>query len=767
MEENMNRDLESETGNVLKLKDMPYDKIIIKDTVLLHAKALELKYLLSLDADRLLAGFQETAGLKAKSKRYSGWEITEIQGHTLGHYLTALSQAYAGSKDKIILERIQYLVSELGRCQTDEGYLFAWKEEIFDRVENLQPAWVPWYTMHKILSGLIAVYQYTALQEAYLVMNQLGKWTYERCIKWTSKLQTTVLAVEYGGMNDCLYELFQVTKDEKYIKAAHQFDELTLFEPLYKGIDVLNGLHANTTIPKVIGALKRYITLGESEFYYFRVAKNFWDMVIYHHTYITGGNSEWERFGEANILDEERTSCNCETCNTYNMLKLTKILFQITKEKKYADYYEQAFINAILSSQNPMDGMTTYFQPMATGFFKVYSTPYHSFWCCTGSGMESFTKLSDGTCFYDQDTLYINRFYDMDLTWEEQEFQLEIKADMLKTEKVQINISSRKEESLYTIAVRLPQWINDCESIFVNNKSMQYSKIDGYAYLTRKWRNGDKVTLLFPMKLAVHSLPDNPNVVAFTFGPFVLSAGLGTQMLNTTYTGVDVLIPTKEITVCDYISIQDLDIEEWKNHIDENLVKINGKIEFVLTNSNNEIPLVFTPHFARSKERYGIYFKIYKKDSVELQLQRDDINKKLDLQKVQVDRISIGNDQYELSHMIKGVKTDTAIEYGHKCRFVKENGWFSYQLKIELGTLLLCVTYCSEDAGNELDIYINDSFFIHEKITKDEMNQFYTKEYYLADDLSKNGINMVIVKFQNSNPQDTCRIYDDLYIRRQ
>ncbi len=619
----MNEVKENNMDHVLKLKSMPYDKIKIRDEVLLHARELELNYLLSLEADRLLAGFLEIAGLQAKAQRYEGWERTEIQGHTMGHYLTALAQEYAASKDKIIMERIQYVVSELKRCQTVEGYLFAWDLEIFKRVENHQPAWVPWYTMHKILSGLIATYQYTGLQDAYLVMNQLGAWIYEYCMKWTLEVQKTVLSVEYGGMNDCLYELFLVTKNKKYIEVAHRFDELTLFETIYQGKDILNGLHANTTIPKIIGALKRYIVMGESEVYYLQVARNCWDMVVQHHTYITGGNSEWEHFGEPNVLDAERTACNCETCNTYNMLKLTKLLFQITKEKKYADYYEQAFLNAILSSQNPDNGMTTYFQPMATGYFKVYSTPYNSFWCCTGSGMENFTKLSDGTCFYDEDTLYINRFYDMELTWEEKETQLHIKADLLTSEQIQIDIRSKEVNNVFTIAIRLPHWLNDSESILVNDLQKEYTKKDGYAYLTGNWKDGDKVILTVPMKLDVHTLPDNSSVVAFQYGPFVLSAELGTQMLHTTYTGADVLVPMKEIEIPDYFVMKDMDIEEWKKHIDDYLVKTEGKIEFVLENLEDGTSLIFKPHFMKKEERYGIYFQVLREDSLKLKAHKE------------------------------------------------------------------------------------------------------------------------------------------------
>ena len=390
-----------------QVRDFPYGTVKIKDQYKSHAFDLELSYLYSLDPDKLMVGFLETSGLVPEKERYHGWEETEIQGHTLGHYMTAVAQAYGYTGNQELLERLTYIITALEKCQREDGFLFASQEEIFDRVENKRPAWVPWYTMHKILSGLISVYRYTGDETAKKVASDLGGWIYRRCISWTEETKKQVLAVEYGGMNDCLYDLYAITEDDRFIKAAHQFDEMTLFQKLYEGEDILNGLHANTTIPKVLGALKRYLLLGE--FFYLEVAKNFWNMVTEHHSYITGGNSEWEHFGKPDILDSERTACNCETCNTYNMLKLSKELFELTKERKYADFYESTYLNAILSSQNPETGMTTYFQPMASGYFKVYSTPYDSFWCCTGSGMENFTKLHEGAVYRDENTMYIIR----------------------------------------------------------------------------------------------------------------------------------------------------------------------------------------------------------------------------------------------------------------------------------------------------------------------------------------------------------------------
>lgn len=271
------------------VRDFPYGTVKIKEKYKENAFKRELIYLRSLDCDRLMAGFYETAGLTPKKERYQGWEVTEIQGHTLGHYLTAVSQAYGYTKDEDLLERLIYMSAGLEECQREDGFLFASPEKIFDRVEQKKPAWVPWYTMHKILSGLLSVYTYTKNETAKKVAENLGKWISRRCLGWSEDVRKQVLAVEYGGMNDCLYELYSITQREEFLKAAHQFDEMPLFQQLYEGKDILNGLHANTTIPKVLGALKRYCVLGEEEKFYLIAAEKFWDMVVSHHSYVTGG----------------------------------------------------------------------------------------------------------------------------------------------------------------------------------------------------------------------------------------------------------------------------------------------------------------------------------------------------------------------------------------------------------------------------------------------------------------------------------------------
>ena len=579
--------------------------VTLLDSYEQNAFNLEVKYLKSLDADKLLKGFCEIGGIDLDATKYGGWETSAIQGHTLGHYLTATAQAFASSGDEDLKAITDYMVSVLSKCQAENGYLAAIPESHYEKLEsgNTEGTWVPWYSLHKILAGLVSVYEFTENELALEVASKLGDWVYSHTSNWTSETQKTVLNIEYGGMNDALYDLYKYTKSEKHLSAAHSFDEATLFEPLYNGEDILNGKHANTTIPKIIGALNRYTVTGEE--YYLQVAKNFWDIVISNHTYITGGNSEWEHFGESKILDKERTNCNCETCNTYNMLKLSRELFKITGDTKYADYYENTFINAILSSQNPQTGMTTYFQPMATGYFKVYSTPYDHFWCCTGSGMENFSKLGDSIYFYNSESLYVNRFVSSKVSWQEKGLEITQIAD-LPSVKIRVNGSKSAK-----IVLRIPEWTNN-PIVKINGVEFDFKAENNLIILEKEWNN-DTIEYTLPMQITVHKLPDNENAVAFKYGPYVLSANMGTNKMETDVTGVNVTIPVEDETISDVLVIENDTVENWLENINENLVKDENELIFTLKGTNQN--LTFSPHYKQHTNRYGIYFHLEEKGS--------------------------------------------------------------------------------------------------------------------------------------------------------
>lgn len=728
-----------------RLVDFDMKNVTLLDPYEINAFKLETKYLLSLDADRLLKGFCERSGIELDAEKYGGWETSAIQGHTLGHYLTAVSQAYASSGDESLKEISDYMVSVLAKCQDDSGYLAAIPESHYDQIEsgNTSGTWVPWYSLHKILAGVIAVYEFTGNDEALSIASKLGDWVYSRTVKWSDEVQKTVLNVEYGGMNDVLYELYKYTNNENHLSAAHSFDEMTLFEPLYKGEDILNGKHANTTIPKIIGALNRYRVTGEE--YYLQVAANFWDIVINNHTYITGGNSEWEHFGESQVLDAERTNCNCETCNTYNMLKLSRELFKVTGDTKYSDYYESTFINAILSSQNPETGMTTYFQPMATGFFKVYSSPTDHFWCCTGSGMENFSKLADSIYFYNSDSLYVNRFTSSKVDWSEKKLTVTQEVN-LPTVKFTINGSNSAQ-----IVLRVPDWTSST-AVKINGEKVGFEVENNIIILDRNWQDGDTVEYNMPMQIKVHRLPDNENAVAFKYGPWVLSADMGTNEMNTTTTGVDVTIPLWDSSVSDVLVIKDGTIDQWLENINDNLVRAGESFRFELKGTNQN--LTFSPHYRQHKNRYGIYFRLADKNT-EVPINEAD-------NYTVIDSLPVGNDQYEFSHNLKSENSTSGNFKGLMFRDASPDGWFSYDLKVESDiTNYIAVKYYSGDVGREFGIYIDDVLLENVELQDPNPYGFYDMYYEIPQNFIKDK-EKITVMFKATDNSYAGGIFDKL-----
>lgn len=618
----------------ISIRDYAISDVSMTDAYCTNAFEKEIEYLLSLEPDRLLSNFRKNRGLDTNGvEPYNGWENTLIGGHTMGHYLTALAQAatndaVSSSDREKLYERMTLLIDELAKCQHKDGFL--WGSQVldlanvdaqFDNVElgksdMFKEAWVPWYTTHKIFEGLISSYELTGYEPALDIAKKLGDWVYNRVTGWSEETRRTVLSIEYGGINDALYDLYRLTGDDKYAVAAHAFDEDSLFELIRTdGANVLNNRHANTTIPKIIGALNRYIVLdgktvnGEkvdaSE--YLETAEIFWQMVIDHHTYATGGNSEWEHFGEDDVLNRERTNCNCETCNVYNMLKLTKNLFMVTGDVKYADYYENAFINHILASQNPETGMTTYFQAMSTGYFRTFSTPVDSFWCCTGTGMENFTKLGDGMYFYDDDSLYVNMYFSSELDAENLGLKLTQESNIPLTDKATLKLKL-SDSKKFSLMLRIPSWAKSDVTVSVNGEAVQYENAEGYAKITREWKNGDTVEITIPLGLTAENLPDGINTVCFKYGPVLLAAKLNDENMTTTYTGMSVIIPETTIISDDTLTLKDgITPTAVKQNPGEYFTD-NGNLSFTFTANDQE--LEFVPYYSLYNTRYGIYWKL-------------------------------------------------------------------------------------------------------------------------------------------------------------
>jgi DUF1680 family protein len=498
-------------------------------------------YLLSIEPDRLLHNTLLYAGLTPKGKLYGGWEAGGIAGHTLGHYLTAISQQYAATGDMRFRRRIDYIVAEMAVCQDayGDGYIGAlppielatmrgFKE---GRVEPDGPfnfaggAWVPWYTEHKVLNGLKDAWILGGSEQARKVALKLADWVDAITAGLSDYQLQTMLQVEHGGMMDVLAEIYSLTGNPRYLEASRRFYHESVLDPLLARQDVLPGMHANTQIPKVIGAARTYEVTGEPQGR--EIAQYFWYLVAHHYSYVIGGNSEDEHIYPESTMSKHIGADTAETCNTYNMLKLTEHVFEWSPGTDYADFYERALYNDILASQEPKKGMFTYFMSLEPGLFKTYSTPFDSFWCCVGTGMENHTKYGEAIYFHGSDDLYVNLFIPSALTWREKSFALEQDTDYPSGNQTRLTIAAAPSTRL-VIRVRCPGWAAGAVTFDLNGKRLDVAGRPGsYEAIARVWSAGDVLNVTIPMAVRIEAMPDAPTKVAFLYGPAVLAADLG------------------------------------------------------------------------------------------------------------------------------------------------------------------------------------------------------------------------------------------------
>jgi DUF1680 family protein len=517
---------------------VPVGKVSLLDGPFKKAMEADAAYLLKIEPDRLLADFRAHAGLKPKAERYGGWESSGLAGHTLGHYLSACALQYTSTGNTVFLDKVNYVVEELALCQPSRnGYLGAipkedstWAEvqkgNIRSRGFDLNGAWSPWYTVHKVMAGLLDAYLYCHNNKALALQTKFADWTENLLKDLTDEQLQKMLLCEYGGMNEALVNTYALTKDKKYLALSYKFHDKRVLDSLALGKDVLPGKHSNTQIPKLVGSIRRYELTGNVEDK--TRAEFFWNTVVQHHSYAAGGNSNYEYFGPADQLSETLTDNTMETCNTYNMLKLTRHLFALDPNASYFDYYENGLYNHILSSQNHDDGMMCYFVPLRMGGRKRYSNPFNTFTCCVGSGMENHVKYGEAIYAAGADgSLYVNLFIASELSWADNNRQLKMETSLPESNKVLITFTNDNPVS-YTLKLRKPKWAGSGITILVNGKQENVNADEnGYFPIKRRWRKDDKVELQLPLSIYAVSMPDNKNRQAFFYGPVLLAGDLG------------------------------------------------------------------------------------------------------------------------------------------------------------------------------------------------------------------------------------------------
>ncbi len=533
----------------------PFDlaRVRLRPGPFLDAAEINRRFLLGLDPDRLLHTFRVTAGLPSSAAPLGGWEspVNELRGHFTGHYLSACALMAAGLGDAAARARGDHMVAELARCQQalGSGYLGAFPEEFFDRLREGKQVWAPWYTLHKIMAGMLDMTALAGNQQALEVAKGMAAWA-GRWVRPLGEAQMArVLEREYGGMNEVLYNLAALTGDDGYRELAHRFDHERIFAPLAAGRDELKGLHANTTIPKIIGAARRYEITGEPR--YRQIAEYFWRQVAARRAYCTGGSSNGEEWGsEPGMLGAELSGYTQECCVTYNMLKLSRHVFCWTADPACADYMERALWNGILGTQHPADGSKLYYVPLAAGYWKLFGTPLADFWCCTGSGGESFARLGESIYFHG-DGLYVNQYVASELDWQEKGIRLVQDTRFPAESIVTLNVRA-KAPVRFPLRLRVPAWAQRGGQVHLNGRRLEgFSSAGSYFVLDRTWSDGDRVELDLPLGLHVEPLLGDETQQAVLYGPLVLAGRLGSAGLTAANLRAE---PTAPRTVPEYKS---------------------------------------------------------------------------------------------------------------------------------------------------------------------------------------------------------------------
>ena len=608
------------------------DKIVVGEEAMMQAKCFPVDdvrllpgrfrdnmrrdsvWMASIDVDRLLHSFRTSAGVFSGKEggyvtvnKLGGWESLDcdLRGHTVGHLMSAHALMYASTGDEIFKMKGDSLVTGLAEVQNTygNGYLSAFPEGLIDRNMQGKSVWAPWYTLHKIMAGLIDQYLYAENTVALKIASRMGDWAYEKLSGVNEKTRRLMLRNEFGGINEAFYNLYSLTGNRKYLQVAEFFYHNDVIDRLKEAEADFGTKHTNTFIPKVIAEARNYELTGNDTSR--TLSEFFWDKVVSEHTYATGSCSDKEHFFDPERMSEHISGYTGETCCTYNMLKLSRHIFCWTASQKVADYYERALYNHILGQQDPNTGMVCYFLPLLSGAYKVYSTPENSFWCCVGSGFESHAKYGESIYFHDEEDIYVNLFIPSVLEWKEKGLTLVQKTVFPEDERVEFVFTSADKDVETGIYLRYPSWSGKPE-VTVNGKKVRVSQDSGsYILLRGKWKAGDRICARFPMSLRLEYTPDNPSKAAVLYGPVVLAGQLGTE-------GMVKPAPFSDPSEYNDYYTYDYNIP---NSIRSSLKLKNGKIEDTLIKGDGltfhtDDGMMLRPLYDTHNQRYVVYWDI-------------------------------------------------------------------------------------------------------------------------------------------------------------
>jgi len=732
---------------VVPFAALPFSLTEVKllDGPFLHATELDVKALLNYEPDRLLAKFYIEAGLKPKAEHYMGWENEMLAGHSLGHYLSACSMMYQTTGDTRFLERVNYIVDELSKLQEADGngYIGAFtngkkifenevtKGNIRSQGFDLNGIWSPFYTHHKVLAGLRDAYQLCGNQKALEVEKRFAGWIEDIVSPLNDEQMQNMLRCEYGGISETFADLYADTKDEKYLKLAGTFYQKSFLDSLKAGKDVLPGKHANTNIPKLISLSRVYELTGDTSAR--KAAEFFWDRVVNHHSYVTGGNGDNEYFGPADKLRNRLDEGTTESCNVYNMLKLSEHLFEWDASVKVADFYERALFNHILATQNPEDGRVVYNLSLDMGGFKAFQDP-EDFTCCIGTGMENHSKYGRNIYYHNEDELLLFQYLASELTWKEKGLKIEQKTNYPEDQGSVLEFTCQKPVRL-TIGVRYPGWAKNGIKILVNGRKKQVKQRPGsYVNVERTWKTGDKLEVKIPFSLRLESMPDDTNRVALMYGPLVLAGDLG---------------PLDDSTLKDPMYVPVLMTE--KRDPSEWLEPVEGRVNtFATINTGKPRDIELKPFYSIYNRRYSVYWDLFNEEewNVRQTEYKAELARTMKIKEATIDFVQPGEMQPERDHNFKGEKT-TPGGFKERANRESRSGWFSFDMKIDpcIPVALIVEYWGGFPGAKTFDILINDKLIATENISGKKEGQFINVQYDIPEEIS-NGKSKITVKFQ-------------------
>jgi len=710
----------------VKLLDGPFRQAMERDAA----------YLLEIEPDRLLHRFRLHAGLKPKGELYGGWEKESLSGHSLGHYLSACAIQYASTGDKRFLERVNHIVDELAECQAARGtgYVGAIPKE--DSVWNLvsqgkmrvldfslNGAWSPWYTEHKVLAGLLDAWLHAGSRKALDISICFGDWTLRLLKDLNAEQIQRMLDCEFGGMNEIMVNLYAITGEKRFLDGSFLFEHHRITDPLASRVDDLNDRHSNTQIPKIIGSVRRHELTGDQRDR--TVAEFFFETVSTNHTYAIGGNSDSEHLGKAGQLNERLSDNTAETCNTYNMLKLSRHLFTLQPRAGLADFYERALYNHILSSQRPTDGMMCYFTPLRRGGRKDYSDKFDSFWCCVGSGMENHVKYHEAIYYRGADgSLLVNLFIASELDWKEKGIRLKQETSFPE-EPLTVFTISGKPKGPVQLRIRKPWWAEKELTFTRNGKQIRAAlNKQGYYVINGTFREGDRIAATLPLSLRTEALPDNADRFAFLYGPVVLAAKMGSEEPDP-LTGTPVMITA------------DPNFRNWTTRDGNEL-----KFRTAGVGSPKDVELI--PFSSIHDERYNVYWDRFTATGWEQAKKHyaGEQDRSKAIERNTVDYLQTGDPASEEAHGLQHKNSFSGESNTRKWRDAREDGFIRFNLKADAArSNELRLSFWGSDGGGRLmfDIRCNGVTIATQEIRQNFPNRFFDLTYPLSGELTIGG----------------------------